>query len=62
MRMSGGLCTVKRRKKVIFKCRAAFAAIHVAFMEGVFFTEFVVIHNGIITNYKDIKTFLVRKI
>ena len=25
-----------------------------------FFTEFVAVHNGIITNYKDIKKFLVR--
>ena len=27
-----------------------------------YFTEFVVIHNGIITNYKDVKAFLVSKI
>lgn len=28
-------------------------------MFHVFFVEFVVIHNGIITNYKDLKAFLV---
>lgn len=29
-------------------------------MYSVFPTEFVIVHNGIITNYKDIKKFLVR--
>jgi hypothetical protein len=33
--------------------------IHEGVMAVMFYAEFVVIHNGIITNYKDLKAFLV---